>query len=259
MLCFRTFLLLAVLSPASVHAEEYLRIAVASNFLSTAQEIAAAFEEATGTQVRLSSGSTGRLYAQIVNGAPYDIFLAADVVRPKRLLDEGLAVPGSRMTYALGSLVLWSTDSSLRGKDCRAALEEGRYRYLAIANPLTAPYGLAAREFLQNAQLWDSAQDRLVLGENISQTFQFVASGNATLGLVASSQLVATSPLETTCSWSVQSPAASMIRHDGVILSGARDMEAAQRFMDFIREPRTAKVLQQRGYRVPEAPTVDAG
>lgn len=255
---FRTFLLLIFSVSASVHAEELLTVAVASNFLRTAQEISAAFTETTGTPVRLSSGSTARLYAQIVNGAPYDLFLAADVTRPKLLLDGGLAVSGSRMTYALGSLVLWSTDSTLRGKDCRVALEEGAYRHLAIANPLTAPYGLAARKFLQAAQLWERSKSRLVYGENISQTFQFVASGNATLGLVASSQVVSISPFETTCSWPLQPPEAPMILHDGVILQRTANVEAARSFMEFLREPRAIAILQRSGYTVPARPPTDA-
>lgn len=254
----RNFLLLAALIPVAALAEEPLAVAVASNFLSTAQEISAAFTASTGTQVRLSSGSTAKLYAQIVNGAPYDVFLAADAARPGLLLDNGLAVPGSRMTYALGSLVLWSTDSRLRGKDCRAALDAGDYRHLAIANPLTAPYGRAAREFLQASDLWEGAKSRLVFGENISQTFQFVASGNATLGLVASSQLTALSPFVATCSWPVESPGLSPILQDGVILRRATNQHHARSFMKFIRAPRAIEILQRSGYSVPLQSSVDA-
>lgn len=217
-----------------------------------------AFVAATGTQVRLSSGSTAKLYAQIVNGAPYDIFLAADAERPKLLLDSGLAVPGSGMTYALGSLVLWSADSSLRGKDCRAALDEGAYTHLAIANPQTAPYGRAAKEFLQATGLWEVAKSRLVFGENISQTFLFVATGNATLGLVASSQVIATSPYVATCSWPVHSPELSLILQDGIILQRASNLEAARSFMEFIQAPRGIEILKRNGYSVPVQSLADA-
>lgn len=258
MASIRTFLLLAVLVSGAVRAEERLTIAVASNFLGAAQEISAAFTERTGTQVRLSSGSTARLYAQIVNGAPYDIFLAADVARPKLLQENGLAVPGSQFTYATGSLVLWSTDPSLQGKDCRAALEEGAYKHLAIANPRTAPYGLAAKKFLQGAELWAVAKSRLVFGENIAQTFQFVATANATLGLVAASQIVAESQFATTCSWPVPPSGAALIRQDGVILRRTSNMAAAESFMEYMRVAQVLEILQQRGYLIPVHPAVEA-
>ena len=129
------------------------------------------------------------LYAQIVNGAPYDVFLAADTKRPKRLEEEALAVSGSRTSYASGSLVLWSADSALANQSCIEALRSGSYRRIAIANPLTAPYGLAAEEFLKATGVFDEASKRLVYGENIAQTLQFVATGNASLGLIAAAQL----------------------------------------------------------------------
>ena len=244
-------LLLAAIFSTFAHAEEPLTVAVASNFLSTAQEISAAFTKSTGVEVRLSSGSTGKLYAQIVHGAPYDVFLAADVERPLLLEENGFIIPESRQSYALGSLVLWSSDAALLDKDCRAVLEDGAYKRLAIANPDTAPYGLAAKEFLEAAGLWNGAKDRLVFGENISQAFQFVASGNATLGLVAASQLVEEIPFETACYWPVSSRYARPITQDGVILRGAGDRVAARRFMAFFGEQRVSGILERRGYTVP--------
>ena len=153
----RTAFLILFLFPLDSSAEGELTIAVASNFQRTATAIAEEFSRATQIPVRISTGSTGKLYAQIVNGAPYDVFLAADSARPKRLEDDGVAVKGSRLTYAIGSLLLWSADSALNEGDCLKALEAGSYRRLAIANPLTAPYGLAAKEFLQAAGVFDEA------------------------------------------------------------------------------------------------------
>lgn len=252
MALFRIVLLLVALAPFHAYAEESLTIAVASNFRATAQEIATEFTRETGIPVRLSGGSTGKLYAQIVNGAPYDIFLAADITRPKLLEDNGVAVSGSRMTYAIGSLVLWSADKSLTGDNCRAALENGTYKHLAIANPMIAPYGAAAREFLQSAGLLQDASTRMVYGENISQTLLFVVTGNATLGLVAASQVKGELPLSASCSWSVPRSTHSALDQQAVILTRTGNAESAQRFMRFLQTPQTAGILGSRGYTVPE-------
>ena len=195
--------LAALLLTGQAAAGEPILVAVASNFAQTAAQLAERFEEQTGTAVRLSSGSTGKLYAQVVNGAPYDVFLAADAARPAILERSGHAVPGSRRTYAIGRLVIYST----RADDCLAVLQDPDAGHIAIANPDTAPYGAAARDFLRQAGLWEAAQPRLVTGENIAQVLQFVASGNAELGFIAHSQLRAPSLPEATCSWRV--PASS--------------------------------------------------
>ena len=160
----RLLVVLAGLLPGMLFAADVVTVAVASNFAKTAADVSAAFTRDTGVPVRISHGSTGKLYAQIINGAPFDIFLAADTERAALLEQSGLTVAGSRRTYATGSLVLWSNDERLRGKDCRQMLERGDYRHLALANPATAPYGSAAREFLAGAGLWDSASTRAVYG-----------------------------------------------------------------------------------------------
>jgi molybdate transport system substrate-binding protein len=249
---FRTIFLFVILIPFQALAEDGLTIAVASNFQRTAAAIAAEFSQSTQIPVRISAGSTGRLYAQIVNGAPYDVFLAADSARPKRLEDEGLAATGSRLTYAVGSLLLWSADTTLDEGECLEALKSGSYRRLAIANPLTAPYGLAAQEFLQAANLYDAALSRLVYGENIAQALHFVASGNATLGLVSASQINLDIPVETRCAWEVPRHMHSEIVQQGVVLNASASPEAAMKFMAFLQGPRVAAILKGHGYKAPE-------
>jgi len=246
---FRTAFLLLLLNPAQLFAEDGLTVAVASNFQLTAKTIAAEFSQSTQIPVRISAGSTGKLYAQIVNGAPYDVYLAADAARPKRLEDDGVAVKGSRFTYAVGSLLLWSTESSLSEGDCLEALKSGSYRRLAIANPSTAPYGQAAKEFLQAAKVFDAAAGRLVYGENISQALHFAASGNATLGLVAASQIKTGVPIETRCSWEVPQNMHSGILQQAVILHRSQNPDAATEFMTFLQGPRAAVILERHGYK----------
>jgi len=178
-------------------------VAVASNFSRTAAELAARFAGTTGTTVRISNGSTGKLYAQIVNGAPYDLFLSADTRRPELLERAGIAVAGSRFTYASGSLVLWSRNPRFKTEACRETLARGDYRHIALANPATAPYGNAAREFLIAIRSWETARHKAVYGESVGQALHFVASGNATIGLVARSQTADPELPEATCSWPV--------------------------------------------------------
>ena len=249
---FRPALLFAILAPLISTADESLTIAVASNFQATAREIAAEFTKATQIPIRISAGSTGKLYAQIVNGAPYDLFLAADAARPKLLEDRNATVRGSRVTYAIGSLVLWSTDRALKSGDCLQALESGSYKHLAIANPLTAPYGIAAKEFLQASGIYDDASSRLVYGENISQTLHFVASGNATLGLIALSQVEGGLPVTATCSWRVPNAMYAAIEQQAVMLGASGNLNAAQRFMEFLQAPPAVAILERRGYTVPQ-------
>ncbi len=248
----RTVFLILFFVPLDSSAEGELTIAVASNFQRTATAIAEEFTKATQIPVRISTGSTGKLYAQIINGAPYDVFLAADSARPKRLEDAGVAVKGSRLTYAIGSLLLWSADSALNEGDCLKALEAGSYRRLAIANPLTAPYGLAAKEFLQAAGVFDEASSRLVYGENVSQALQFVASGNATLGLVAAAHVKSGIPVSTRCEWEVPGDMHSQITQQGVVLSASKRLDAAKSFMAFMKEPRVTAILKSHGYKAPE-------
>jgi len=244
---FRYFALFAVLASTSSFADESLTIAVASNFQVTAKEIAAEFTAVTQIPTRISAGSTGKLYAQIINGAPFDVFLSADAARPKLLEENGLAVKGSRVTYATGALILWSADSELENQDCLAALKSGSYRWLAIANPLTAPYGSAAKEFLEAVGVFEKIESRIVYGENISQTLQFVVTGNATLGLIAGGL-----PVDASCSWNVPSTMHTAIEQQAVLLASSDNADAARRFMTFLQSAQVTTLLERRGYTVPE-------
>jgi molybdate transport system substrate-binding protein len=238
------------LVPGLSFANDVVTVAVASNFASAGGSLAAAFTAETGVKIRLSPGSTGKLYAQILHGAPYDIFLAADEERPLLLEQRGYSVPGSRATYALGSLLLWSRDERLRGKDCYAVLRQGHYDHVALANPETAPYGAAARQFLVAENLWDSVSRRAVYGENISQTLQFVASGNASLGLIAQAQTTTAKLPAATCSWPVPETWHAPIRQQVVLLSRATENPVARRFLEFLKTEKAAEIIRQHGYRV---------
>ncbi len=246
--------MLSILLPAVSLADKPLMVAVASNFQTTAKEISVLFTESTDIAVRLSAGSTGKLYAQITNGAPYDVFLAADAARPQQL--ESAAIAASRMTYAIGSLVLWSADPALAGQDCRGALESGTYRRLAIANPRTAPYGKAAEEFLQNTGVSVAekigGKSRIVYGENISQTLNFVATGNATLGLIAASQTHTELPVVASCSWNVPQNLHSELLQQAVVIKSSPNTADAQQFLRFLQTAEVRALLESHGYTVPE-------
>ena len=164
-------------------AAEQIRVAVASNFKPAMQQIVADFESISGHSVTLVVGSTGKQYAQIINGAPFDMFFAADVLRPQLLENAQMVVPASRFTYAIGKLLLWSREVAYVD-NLGSILSSGNFRHLALANPELAPYGVAAREVLQTKGLWDTLGKRMVKGENIAQAFQYVNSGNAELGLL---------------------------------------------------------------------------
>ncbi|HET7542584.1 MAG TPA: molybdate ABC transporter substrate-binding protein, partial [Polyangiaceae bacterium] len=184
-----SLLLLALLFVARLAAAAEIQVAVASNFTGPMQELARQFEQKTGDHVVLVSGATGKLAAQIEQGAPFELLLAADERTPSRLESAGLTVPGTRFTYAFGKLALYSSKSGfVDGKG--AVLRGGHFRHLALANPKLAPYGAAAIAVLKQLQLLDSLQPKLVEGENISQTLEFVTTGNAELGFVALSQIL---------------------------------------------------------------------
>ena len=236
-------LMLVMIASGRLGADE-VRAAVAANFASAAQEIGERFAEATGHEALLSFGSSGQLYAQIAQGAPFDVFLAADRGYPRRAVQDGLAVAGSVFTYASGRLVLFSADPArVTG---RASLEEGEFTRLAIANPALAPYGAAAIEVLDALRLADRLQPRLVRGNNVAQTYQFVTTGNAELGFVALAQVIGH---ERGSRWIVPRELHSPISQDAVLLAGAADNDAAAGFLAFLRGPVAAAVLPRYGYQ----------
>lgn len=231
------------MASAPVLADE-IRVAVASNFSKPMKRIVRHFEAATGHDVILSTGSTGKHYAQIKNGAPFDLFFAADSERPQRLEDEGIASPGSRFTYARGRLLLWSSRRDyIDGKG--SILAHGDFRHLAIANEKLAPYGKAAAELLQALGLWDGLQNRLVRGENIAQTFQFVQSGNADLGLVAYSQVWPAVQALPGSYWEIPQELYAPINQQAVML---QDSRAAREFLAFIQDDVATAIMREYGY-----------
>jgi len=237
-----------ILIPVAATGEDYVTVAVASNFAATARDIAAQFAGQSDHDVRIITASTGKLYAQIVNGAPFDVLLAADVERPQRLETGGAGVPGSRFTYAIGALVLWSRQVD----DCRPALQSRDGGRIAIANPETAPYGEATRSFLQRSGLWESLRGRLVVGENIAQTLQFAASGNAQLGFIARSQLRAPSLPPASCTWPVPESMHAPIDQQALLLQRGAASAGANAFLTFLRSGAGRAIIRRHGYGLPE-------
>lgn len=250
-------LVCAMVLPHSVRSDT-LRLAVASNFATVIDDIAAGFERDTGHELSVSLGSTGKHFAQILHGAPFDVFLAADTERPERLESTGRIVPGSRFTYAIGRLVAWAPRrDSLRlpadlAKPTADRLEPGAdYRRVAIANPRLAPYGRAARDTIVGLGLWDEVSPRLVRGENIGQTFQFVYSGNADIGFVAASQLVTHAQRIRGARWEVPADLHDPIEQQAALL---RDSEAGRAFMAYLRSTGARQMIHDAGYRLADYP-----
>jgi molybdate transport system substrate-binding protein len=224
-----------------------LRVAVASNFADAMRVLAADFEVKTGHRVTLVFGSTGKHYAQIRNGAPFDVFFAADTARPQLLETQGVAQPGSRFTYAIGKVVLWSPRAGYVDPEGRV-LRRASFRHLAIANPELAPYGKAAREVLQKLGLWDELKARTVRGQNVSQTFQFVKSGNAELGFVAYSQVARPGHPTEGSWWAVPQTLYAPIEQQAVLLQPSR---IGADFLDFARSEGALELIRGYGYDTP--------
>ena len=241
------FLLSFTLCPATGAAEE-VRVAVAANFLATLNEIASNFERDTGHTAVVSSGSSGKLYAQIKNGAPFDVFLSADATRPKLLEEEGFVVQGSRFTYAVGRLTLWHPGSAMIGGNGQSILLSDDVEHVAIANPKTAPYGAAAKEALQALGLWERVRDRLVRGENIGQTFHFVFSRNAQIGFVALSQVLDPKVNGAGSRWDVPTHLYAPIRQQAVLLRAGQRHEVARAFLDYVKGAKSRDIIEQFGY-----------
>lgn len=241
-----TLAMLAFLPPAS-HADE-ATIAVASNFKPVMDKLELAFEASTGHQLTVSAGATGKLYTQIIHGAPFDVFLAADEARPKRLDSESRIVPGTRFTYAIGQLTLWRPGHGGTGPD---ALSDETLRHVAIANPDLAPYGAAAMDVMTALGLTDQLEGKLVRGENIGQAFAFVKTGNAQLGFVALSQILSLPKDERGTRWDPPQSFYTPIRQDAVLLRRAYGNEAALDFIAFLRGEAGRAIIKQYGYDTP--------
>lgn len=230
----------------SVRADE-VRIAVATNFLPPLKEIVARFKEETGHDTTISSGSTGKLYAQILNGAPFDFFFSADTVQTGLLEDKGFAVPGSRFVYAVGRLVLWSADPDLIKSNGVVTLREKKFKHLAMANPKTAPYGRAALQAMQSLGVWGELSSSIVMGEDIGQAFQFVASKNAELGFVALSQSMAYGNAGSS-RWEVPASLYTPIRQEAVLLRHGESNPSARALAQFLRTTKIGEIIERYGY-----------
>lgn len=223
-------------------------VAVAANFTAPMNAIAAEFARDTGHEVKASFASSGKFYAQIRNGAPFQVFLSADDETPARLEQEGATVAGSRFTYAIGTLVLWSGDPQ-RVDAKGEVLWRGSYKKLAIANPKLAPYGRAAVETLTHVGLLEAVSGRFVQGENIGQTHQFLVSGNAELGFVALSQVMKDGRLASGSAWIVPETLHAPIRQDAVILAAGKDNPAASALMHYLKGDKARAIIRAYGYR----------
>ena len=246
----KKFLLSLVLFSLSVTPAlaEQAMVAVAANFVPPFREVALEFEKATGHTVQVASGASGNFFTQIKNGAPFDVFFSADAERPKLLEDDGLAVKGSRFTYAIGRLVLWSADPNLvKGAD---TLRSEKFKHLAIANPKAAPYGVAAMQTLQKLGVWESVPSRLVLGESLGQTIGFIESGNAELGFLALSQVLDPKMKGKGGRWDVPINLHEPIMQDVVLLTKGKNNPAANALMEFMGGPQAKAIIERYGYEL---------
>lgn len=238
----------AVLSAGSALADE-VQVAVAANFTAPIQAIAKDFEKDTGHTLVASFGATGQFYTQIKNGAPFEVLLAADDTTPAKLESENEIVKGSRFTYAVGTLALWSAKEGYVD-DKGQVLKGNQYQHLSIANPKAAPYGLAATQTLDKLGLTDATKARIVEGQSIAQAYQFVQTGNAELGFVALSQVFKDGKLTSGSAWIVPADLHEPIKQDAVILNKGKDNAAAKALMEYLKGPKAAAVIKSYGYEL---------
>jgi molybdate transport system substrate-binding protein len=234
---------------ASAASAEQIHAAVAANFLAPFKEVVNRFEHISGHRVIVSSGSSGKIFAQIQNGAPFQVFLSADQAKPEALEKAGLAAPGSRFTYATGTLVLWSTRPGFVDEDF-TRLKNRDFNKLALANPRLAPYGAAAVEVLENLKLEDATRAKWVQGESIAQTYQFVASGNADLGFVALSQIMNRRHIREGSSSVIPDKLYSPIRQDAVLLKSGKDNSSAKALLNYLRSEEARGIILAHGYKI---------
>ncbi len=241
-------LFICSLAPHAGSAETAI-IATSANFAEVMETLQSDFEANSGHQLTLVTGSTGKLYAQLVNGAPFDALLAADQIRPQLLIESGFAVPKSRFTYATGLLVLWSADENRIGIEGKEALQQD-FRHLAIANPDLAPYGAAAIKALHGLEMFELVQDRIVMGENIGQAHALVTSGNAELGIVALAYAISPRNLDAGSYWRIPPDLYAPVHQDAVLLRRAENNLAAIEFLNFLQSERVKTIIREFGYEV---------
>ncbi|MEE3926407.1 molybdate ABC transporter substrate-binding protein [Pseudomonas viridiflava] len=238
----------AISSATSALADE-VQVAVAANFTAPIQAIAKDFERDTGHKLVAAFGATGQIYTQIKNGAPFEVFLSADDTTPAKLEQEGDTVKGSRFTYAVGTLALWSPKDGYVD-DQGNVLKGNQYEHLSIANPKTAPYGLAATQVLSKLGLSDTTKAKIVEGQSITQAYQFVSTGNAELGFVALSQIYKDGKLTSGSAWIVPAALHDPIKQDAVILNKGKDSAAAKALVDYLKGPQAAAIIKSYGYQL---------
>lgn len=226
-----------------------VRVAVAANFISPMKMIATEFEKDTGHKAQLSSGATGNFYAQISNGAPFEVFLAADDETPQKLEKEGKAVAGTRFTYAIGRLALWSAKPDLVD-NAGHVLKLGNFNHLALASPKLAPYGIAAAQTLSRMGLLKPLEPKIVVGENIAQTFQFISTGNAELGFVSLSQIQENGKMKPGSAWIVPETMHDPLRQDAQLLVKGKDSAAATELLAYLKSDKAKKLIESYGYKV---------
>ena len=245
----KRFALVFGLALSTAAPADEVQIAVAANFTAPSKAIAESFEKDTGHQAQLSFGATGKFYAQIKNGAPFEVLLAADDTTPAKLVAEGAAVAGSNFTYATVRLVLWSARPGLVD-DKGEVLKKGDFKHVSIANPKLAPYGAAAVEALTALKLLDTLQPRFVQGENIAQAHQFVASGNAELGFVALSQVMKDGKVAEGSAWVVPASLHQPIKQDAVIFGKGKGKPAAEAWLQYLKGDKAKAVIKSFGYEI---------
>ena len=234
---------------ACVNAAE-IKVAVAGNFAQPMKDIATEFEKDTGHKLSLTQGATGKFYAQITNGAPFEVFLSADDETPGKLVKEGKAVSGTQFTYAIGRLVLWSPDEKLVDQG-GAILKTDRFKFIAIANAKVAPYGRAAVQTMQKLGVLSTIEPRVVQGESITQTHQFVTTGNAQLGFVALSQVWENNRIKVGSGWIIPEEMHEQLRQDIVLLNPGKESIAANIFVNYLKSDKAKKIIERYGYKLP--------
>ena len=240
--------LIGCLAVTGVQADE-VQVAVAANFTAPIQAIASDFEKDTGHKLIAAYGATGQFYTQIKNGAPFEVFLAADDSTPEKLEKEGDIVPGSRFTYAIGTLALWSAKDGYVD-DAGKVLEKNQFKHLSIANPKAAPYGLAATQVLAKLGLTDKVKDKIVEGQNITQAYQFVSTGNAELGFVALSQIFKDGKVSHGSAWIIPETMHDPIKQDAVILKKGESNPAAKALTEYLKGPKAEAIIKSYGYQL---------
>jgi molybdate transport system substrate-binding protein len=241
-----SFTLIASFIAAQVSAGT-VHVAVASNFTKPMKVIAANFEEVTGHRALVSYGSSGKLLGQIRHGAPFEIFLSADQDKPDKVEADNLAVPNSRFTYAIGKLVLWSADENTVDEEGEVLKSDG-FQHIAIANPITAPYGRAAIQTMETLELAETLKDKIVQGESISQTKEFVSSSNAELGFVALSQITKDGEITEGSAWQIPDDLYSPIKQDAILLKNGENNEAAKALYAYLKSDDVQAMIQSFGY-----------